>query len=40
MDENNFEISLKLGEELVVLRFVETHYHDLHVVLWGAEDDE
>lgn len=40
MEENNFEISLKLGEEQVVLRFVETHYHDLHVVLWGTEDGE
>ena len=39
MEHDNFRISLQLGEEQAVLRFVETHYNDLHVVLWGIEEE-
>ncbi len=38
VEPDNLKISLQIGEEQAVLRFVGTHYSDLRVVLWGEED--
>ncbi|MBW2709998.1 MAG: hypothetical protein JRD04_12170, partial [Deltaproteobacteria bacterium] len=39
MESGNLEIPLRLGEENPTLRFVETHYIDLHVALWGVPEE-
>ena len=39
IDPKNLEIPLRLGEESSTLRFVETHYNDLHVVLWETSGE-
>jgi len=38
-EPDNLEIPLRLGEESSTLRFVETHYIDLHVALWEEPEE-